>query len=290
MSALLQYEESLVNYPARGTGLHQHAMRVANLGVLAELDPESIIRDMEGRLDGIRRGEAADAVVKASRTDFAKPMVDYRKPTVKKGDLNKFIEGYSTDMMDLTEESHVRLLNDPDQDAYVLINHLYEPEEFLFIGDVFGREVKTAKEWLDEDLTHHPHIIPNPMTGEEGLTDAAKISYRCENTVKDLRYAVCEMDEVPLDKQVGFWMRCISKLNVSAIIHSGSKSLHGWIRVDCGDDVDKWNKDVKGWLFEDFGVKYGLDRACSNKARLSRLPGHYRDGKEQQRLLYLGDR
>jgi hypothetical protein len=188
------------------------------------------------------------------------------------------------------ESSPIRLTESPDNDGYLLLNTLYQPDDHLFIGDVFDRDVKQVSEWYGDNLTKYPHIIPNPMTGEAGMTDMAKISYRCEATVADLRYAVCEMDDVPLEKQVAFWMRCIEAgIPVSAVIHSGSKSLHGWVRVNCGEDAEKWDKDVRGWLFETFGARYGLDAACKTKARLSRLPGHHRDGKEQQRLLYLRD-
>jgi len=126
------------------------------------------------------------------------------------------------------------------------------------------------------------------MTGDCGLTGAAKISYRCEATVKDLRFALMEMDDNPIETQVAFWLHCIDlKLPVAAIIHSGGKSIHGWMKVDCGKDTEKWEKDVKGWLFGEFGKHYGIDTACSNKARLSRLPGYYRENKGLQHLLYL---
>jgi hypothetical protein len=288
MGALFKYEQSLKDYPARGSGLHQHIMSCACLGVIAEVPPLVIINDMEENFQGIKPNEAADAVAKASTTDFERPEVS-RRPVIEKVDIRKFTEGYGTDLMELVEASPYRLLNDIDADAYTLLEHLYTPDEFLFIGDVFDREVKTVREWLGTNL-QFPHIIPNPMTGKIGQTDMGKPSYRCEGTIADMRYAVCEMDEVPLEQQVAFWLKCIKIIPVVAIIHSGGKSLHAWVKVDCGLDHDKWERDVKGWLFDTFGVKYGFDRACSNKSRLSRLPGFKREGKAQQRLLYLGDK
>lgn len=292
MAAIDRYNEALANAPGRGGGLHQHIMRCACLGVLAELDQDVIIQDLMG-LDGVRRDEPIDAVKKALisvergwKEPEPRPMNRFA-PKLENG-LDKFIKGVSQDHMDLIESSPYRLTDSTDTDGHTILKCLYQPDDFLFIGDIFDRDVKRVSEWRKTNLKQFPHIIPNPMTGKEGMTDMGKISWRCENTVADMRFAVCEMDTVPLNKQVAFWVKCIRiGIPVSAVIHSGSKSLHGWVNVECGQDVEKWDKDVRGWLFKEFGEQYGLDSACSNKARLSRLPGFYREGKQQQRLLYL---
>ena len=286
MSALSKYEEKLRVYPARGAGLHSHIMSVACLGVLAEIPPEQIISDMNASFNGIRPNEAAEAVSKAAKTEYKDTYVAPEQ-TGPQLTIDQFIGDHPLDMMELIEASPVRLLNDTDGDGVLLLETLYKPDEYLFIGDVYDKEVKQVRDWLNG--CNFPHIIPNPMTGELGTTGNGTQSFRCEETVADLRYAVCEMDDVPIAKQVGFWLKCISiGIPVSAVIHSGKKSLHGWVRVDCGTDHAKWDADVRGWLFNQFGAKYGLDKACATKARLSRMAGHYRDCGEQQRLLYLG--
>jgi len=293
MSAASKYEDALLNAPARGGGLHQHIMSIACLGVLANKTGDMICSDIY-RLPGVRKGEPEDAVTKAGKSvnrdhfkevaprpisRFAPKLVD---------PLNKFIDGVSRDCMDLIESSPNRLTDDAIHDGRLLVETLYDRDEVLFIGDTYGKTVQTAEAWLKTDLTKFPHIIPNPMTGKAGMTGAGNYSFRCEETVADLRYAVCEMDDVPLDKQTAFWIRCIDMgLPVATVIHSGSKSLHGWVKVDQGTDGEGWDKKVRGWLFEKFGQAYGLDKACQTRARLSRLPGHQRKGKQCQRLLYL---
>jgi len=289
MSALSKYEEALSSAPARGAGLHQHCMRVARLGIMAELPAQQVVEEGNLRLIGLKPNEMAQAVGKASNSEVVAnapvPIRGRYRPKITPP-LEVFTKGQPTDYMELMEASPCRLLDVEDEGGF-LLETLYKPTDHLFIGDVYTRDVKPVSEWLTEDLSDHPHIIPNPMTGALGETTEGKESMRCEATVADMRYAVCEMDEVPLELQVGFWMRCIEMgLPIAAIIHSGSKSLHGWIHVNCSDDHDKWDKDVKGWLFGEFGVKYGFDKACSNKARLSRLAGHQRD-KGLQQLLYI---
>jgi len=55
--------------------------------------------------------------------------------------------------------------------------------------------------------------------------------------------------------------------------------------VDCAAD---WSRVVKRHLFAELLEPLGVDRACKNASRLSRLPGHYRKEKGAwQRVLYL---
>jgi hypothetical protein len=292
VSALSKYQEAITECPCRGGGLHQYILKIASLGVLSELTPDQILADCSG-LDGLRPNEMEQAINKAFKTvssDYEpiapRPISRFAPKMVNA--LDSFISKIDDGVIELMDMSPISLHGDPDADGDLTLRTLYKPTDSLFIGDVFDRDVKTVGEWLKQPLGKYPHIIPNPMTGDVGMTTEAKMSYRCEQTVKELRYAVCEMDEVPLVKQVKFWIKCISiGVPVSAVIHSGSKSLHGWVKVNCGSDGEKWEKDVRGWLFGEFGKAYGLDPACSNRARVSRLPGHQREGKQQQRLLYL---
>lgn len=286
MSALAKYQDSLHNAPARGQGLHQHILRIAMLGRIAELDKSVIVKDCQ-TLPKIRQGEAEEAVAKAFNCTIERN--EYKAPPFEpsfEGALDRYIKDSSTDEMDLLESSPNRLHFAVEKSGIALLETLYHPDEYLFIGSVYDKTVKRVRDWLESSIDF-PHIIPNPMTGEFAITGNGAESRRCEGTVADLRYAVCEMDGVPLEKQVAFWNKAIKKLPVAAVIHSGGKSLHGWIKVDCGTDAEKWDKDVKGWLFGQFGRMYGFDKACSNKARLSRMPAHLRENGKRQVLLYL---
>ena len=282
MSALTKYEESLASCPARGAGLHQHIMRVACLGVLAEIPPPDIVRDLH-QIPKIKPNEAEDAVRKASNTTFQSAPMPVKREKRKKT-IDDFIGDTPQDEMELLESSQTKL-GAFKNDGRLLLETLYAPDEYLFIGGVYDCKVQQVKHWMDKH--DFPHIIPNPMTGEYGETGTGKESRRCDATVADLRYAVCEMDSVPYGKQVAFWLECIRLgLPVAAVIHSGNKSLHGWLKVNCGIDSDKWDNLVRDWWFKDFGAHYGLDPACQNKARLSRMPGHERK-QGMQKLLYL---
>ena len=89
---------------------------------------------------------------------------------------------------------------------------------------------------------------------------------------------------MPLEQQICFWAGV--PLPVAAVIHSGGKSLHGWVRIDA-ENSEEWEREVEGKLF-DILQPLGADGACRNEARLSRMPGHFRvEKRERQRLLYL---
>ena len=120
------------------------------------------------------------------------------------------------------------------------------------------------------------HIIPNPLTGEQGQTKDGKPSYRADSCVARFRFAMVEFDTMPRGEQIQFWAGV--KLPVVALIDSGGKSIHGWIRIDAAN-ADEWTQRVEGKLFDTLAA-VGADGTCKNEARLSRMPGHLRTEKE----------
>ena len=112
---------------------------------------------------------------------------------------------------------------------------------------------------------------------------------RGDSCVKSFRYIVAEFDALPMEKQ-GAVLRGLCNLGlckIAALIHSGGKSCHAWITCDGIDNVNDWARIVKEKVFPVL-TALGVDRACSNPARLSRLPGVFRSDKANwQKLLYL---
>lgn len=209
----------------------------------------------------------------------------------------------------LWESSPVRIDWPPQEDAYHLMRLLYHPTDHLFVGtgrewgDEQRRHVRTAAEWQDffdrcqrkaaetaNPNAHsilggiYPHFIPNPLTGEMGMTKDGRPTLRGDACVKEWRYAVGEFDGIPQAEQIAFW----SGIGVPlvALIDSGSRSIHAWVRI-CARDAAEWTELVEGKLFGML-TALGIDRACKNESRLSRTPGVFRPEKNQwQRLLWL---
>jgi hypothetical protein len=116
------------------------------------------------------------------------------------------------------------------------------------------------------------------------LTKEGNLSYRADSCITAYRFAVMEFDALPFNAQIQFWAG--AKLPVSALIYSGGKSIHAWVRIDAGG-VGEWQREIEGTLF-DVVKPLGIDGSCKNEARLSRMPGHFRaNNRRWQRLLYL---
>ncbi|NCC51780.1 MAG: hypothetical protein EOM20_11245 [Spartobacteria bacterium] len=190
--------------------------------------------------------------------------------------------------------SPVVLAGEPGpQDAVILLEFLYDPEDTIFVGARYDKRVAPVHAWLEKIKTGGvvpwPHIMPNTVTGGQHPTKNGTQSFRADSAVSQFTYAVAEMDDASRQDQVQFWFTVISEklLRVSCLVDSGGKSIHAWIRVNQPDRA-AWSLNVEQNLFERWLVPLGADGACKNPSRLSRTPGHFRGEKEQwQRLLYL---
>jgi hypothetical protein len=295
-----KYSDGLRNLPEPGGGgCHAALLGVANLGSIAGLTPEEVFNDLFARVQGygsrrVTPGEIRSAVNKAFATDRTYSPSPAAAPSPAVNGV-RLLEGILERGKDFTaaeiwESSPIRIDWPPVQDAAEVIQRLYQPTDKLFAGSrlVASPEfILTAAEWCDR-FAHGDsipeHIIPNPLTGEQGLRKDGQPSYRADDCVASFRFAVVEFDAMPLEQQIQFWAGV--KLPVVALIDSGGKSVHGWVRVDAADR-DQWERRVEGKLFTML-TAVGADRSCKNEARLSRMPGHFRTEKKRyQRLLYL---
>jgi hypothetical protein len=100
---------------------------------------------------------------------------------------------------------------------------------------------------------------------------------------------MAEFDTLSREDQLRFWS--VVSLPIIALVDTGGKSIHAWLDVSKIAKVtssEKWTTEIKGRLYDRILKPLGVDGACSNPARLSRLPGHLREEKnEYQKLLYL---
>jgi len=179
------------------------------------------------------------------------------------------------------------------QGAY-LLDQLFEPGELVNIvlcgkpdGDKFKPdtgETFERNEWQTrlmepiETGAGGAWVRMNPLDGQ-GVSDVNVVAHR---------FALVEIDKLPIGEQISLLAILIPCLPIAAIITSGGKSVHAWVRVDAAshDDYRKSVSDLLALL-----KPYGVDNKNKNPSRLSRLPGVARQvgatGDGQQRLLYL---
>ena len=212
--------------------------------------------------------------------------------------VEDFLKGFRCTAADLIAASTCKippLICGPHfhrQGAY-LINQLFEPGERVNIviraivengkarpGDAGVTLERNAWESrLLEPAVTQPGgawLRMNPLDAQ-GVTDA---------NVTALRFALIEIDCVPVELQLALLAKL--KLPIAAILTSGGKSVHAWVRVDA-TEVDDYRQTVSRML--DMLAPFGVDGKNKNPSRLSRLPGVVRTigaaGDGKQRLLYL---
>ena len=183
-------------------------------------------------------------------------------------------------------------------DAILLIETLYDPTDLVWIGEmhdagIMGDTIRTAGEWITYLYNcgkTAPHIILNPLTGTPAHTKTGdKTTLRGDGNIASYRYCMAEFDTLSREDQLQFWSAV--KLPIVALIDSGGRSIHGWIdaqKLAKVETSDQWATEIKHRLYDQILTPMGVDSQCSNPARLSRLPGYFREEKQAwQRLLWL---
>ncbi len=300
---LRRYEERLRTLPASGGGgCHPALLGCATLGVRAGVEPERICRDLRGHVHGTRivtDREIDEAVAKAMNDSDSWQRRQPKRSRADRGEaLRKVVNaGREVGEADVVEKSSIRIDWPPEEDSWRVLEALYAPDEHLYIGQSksaahLGCELRPVQDWIARFQAKgpgstSPHVIPNPLTGLPAPKASGQgHTLRGDACVAAFRYAVVEFDEMSREDQLAFWWA--ARLPVAVLVDSGGKSIHGWVRIQAINDAAEWTRVVERHLFDSLLRPLGVDGACKNESRLSRMPGHRRkETGRWQRLLYL---
>lgn len=302
-----KYTEALGNIPPPGCGCHPYLLRIANYGAIAGHSPEKIHADIQSAIPaGARRitdREIRSAIQKAMKDRGNGGCYVHRKPEpiVKDGKAARdriTKQARITEEADIWESSPIRLWDEPDQDTAIFLQTAFLPDDLVWIGErtdpgIPGVNIKTAAAWIEHFKsggTSGPFIIINPLSGNAASTRGSDaMTFRGDGNVMEFRFCMAEFDNIPREEQLCFWAAV--KLPIIALVDSGGKSIHGWIdvrKLAVVTTLAEWQQHIKGRLYNGSLVPLGVDPACSNPARLSRLPGHFRKEKNSyQKILWL---
>jgi len=194
------------------------------------------------------------------------------------------------------------------KDPSMLVAALYWPTDYINIVTDFSLEKqKDGKEkanprgsgktllrddWLRYFRDHGAPqsdagcwIRPNPVRQERG---SGHDGAQTDRDIAAFRFVLLESDDLPIGVQLSLWSRLA--LPVAAIIASGGRSVHAWLKVDCKD-----NAEYRTTAAQIFELLAPFNPCLNNKnpSRLARLPGVKRKiggiGASEQRLYYLND-
>src|ERR1700692_798741 len=164
------------------------------------------------------------------------------------------------------------------------LERIFKPDETLCIC-LEAKQPDGSKKWIPADsgnfaklekwkevLSKYPHldrkyeepagvwIRINPLN--EGDTAGS------DKSVSDFRHCLVEFDSLSKSDQWDIYKQ--SGLPIAAVIDSGGKSLHAWVKVDAGnlDEFRGRQRQVYEYLKD-----YIDDDSNKNPSRFSRLPG-----------------
>jgi RecA-family ATPase len=188
-------------------------------------------------------------------------------------------------------------LPDPLQDgAYQLLSSVFGDDDGVSICpatlNAEGRcipagsgTVHSRREWLDKlDAVGNDanELFPPAPGGVFVRINPLKLGGSKDTDVTAYRHALVEFDNASMLEQYNIITQ--SGVPTAAILTSGNRSLHAWVKVDAKDAVEYASRVTT--LLEHF-KSYGVDVKNRNPSRFSRLPG-VRRGESEQQLLQLG--
>jgi hypothetical protein len=218
----------------------------------------------------------------------------------------EFLKGWRCDEADLWHVSRWYPGEDFRKDAGLLIAALYGPGDYINVVSEFvsqrqadGKEKACPRgagitfrrdDWLRRLASNLPPqsaagtwIRPNPVKELRGSGHGGAYT---DKDVATHRFLLLESDDLPKELQLSFWARLA--LPVTAIIDSGGRSVHAWIKLDCKDEAEY--SETASFIYERL-TRFGLCLNNRNPSRLARLPGVKRRlgavGAGEQRLYFL---
>jgi len=289
-STLPPFLHDMLNAPPRaGEGVHPWLFRVARQ-LHVHLPAGEIVRLLESQVATcgrhVSRKEIEDAVKNSvtcawqpSQRAIQKPAAKW--PTVNQEQREAIIKD-GGGLADLWELSRIRI-EDSRQRTEEIIDHLFPGNPLLCAGksnSVF--DTKPREDWRGE-LSRLALIVPSPMIAPPGLTKEGKESAHALSNTGPRRFLIVEFDTGTTDEHAALLLHLATFAPLVCAVHSGGKSLHGWLFV-AGQPDEKVAK------FFRYAVSIGADRATWTRSQFVRLPDGTRDNGRRQTVFFLNFR
>lgn len=256
----------------------------------SQFPPEKTNAEIAGVLDWCEAQHPTPSGFKKNNQPYVpqpkpKPVIDSKRSKDSTKLVEWLLNGRKTTMEEFSARSPVKLSSSPE-DAVAAFTALYAPSEYVNIITKYTLNDKgkanpsgsgkslPRDEWIEwfkskgiPASAAGAWIRMNPClqegTGKDGaIKDCDVTAYR---------FMLIESDSLPVELQISLY--AVLKLPVAALIVSGAKSIHAWIKLDAPDS-ESYDTSVLRILTA--MAPFGFDQSNKNPSRLSRLPGAFR--------------
>ena len=139
-------------------------------------------------------------------------------------------------------------------------------------------DTRLREEWRGH-LSLLELIVPSPMTARYGMTKAGTQSAHALSITGNRRFLVIEFDQGNVDDHAALFLHLLEKAPLALVVHSGSKSLHGWFFC-AGQPEERLKR------FMHYCVSLGADPATWTRSQFVRMPDGLRVNRQRQVAYY----
>jgi hypothetical protein len=273
----------LAAMPGRGGGLHPWLFRVARL-FHPYRDEDEIINLLQAATAGepVKPGEIESAVARSKAVAWTPGQPSRAIPAqawpAVDGKARDAIIQPGGGLVGLWEQSPVRI-EDNETHTEALIDAHFPGNPLLCCGlsdSVF--DTRSRSEWRGK-LSALQLIVPSPMKARSGLTQEGKQSAHALSITGPRRFLVVEFDRGDVDDHAALLWHLALKAPLAMVVHSGSKSLHGWFF--CAGQPEERLRQVMRYC-----VSLGADRATWTRSQFVRMPDGTRESGKRQVVYY----
>ena len=181
-------------------------------------------------------------------------------------------------LADLWEHSPIRF-EDAEPRTEEIIDRLFPGNPLLCCGATNSNFNTCPREDWRGSLSGLQLIVPSPMSALTGKTKDGRTSAHTLDNTGPRRFLVIEQDTGTADEQAGVLLHLASKAPLALAVHSGSKSIHGWVHHN-GQPEERLR------AFMRHAVEIGADPATWTRSQFVRMPGGLRDNGKRQHIIF----
>jgi hypothetical protein len=271
------------NPPRSGEGFHNWLFRAARALWKCRRTENDIREILENAATTCGRrvsaGEIADAVRHSQTSAFQSATAQHQPWPVVNHEQREAIIASGFGLVDLWEISPFRF-EDNESHTEKIIDVLFPGDPLLCAGRSNSEfATRLRSEWRGK-LTALQLIVPSPMSGVTGITQEGKESEHALSNTGPRRFLVVEFDQGGVDEHAAILLHlAVSGAPLALVVHSGSKSLHGWFY--CAGQLEERLR-----RFMRYAVSLGADTATWSRTQFVRMPDGTRDGGKRQTVYF----